>query len=83
MTNFSIPEVNLLKNSSTLAVSVPINLSIKLSFVFENGPRKLSLWTRYEPGLSEWRRSNFYETVRVALCSYSIRTTLGVKKVIS
>ena len=29
MTNASIPEVNMLKNSSTLAVSVPINLSIK------------------------------------------------------
>ena len=29
MTNVSIPEVNMLKNSSTLAVSVPINLSIK------------------------------------------------------
>ena len=29
----SIPEVNMLKNSSTLAVSVPINLSVKLGFV--------------------------------------------------
>ena len=32
----SIPEVNMLKNSSTLAVSVPINLSIKLGFVSVN-----------------------------------------------
>ena len=36
-TNVSIPEVNTLKNISTLAVSVPINLSIKLSFVSVNG----------------------------------------------
>ena len=40
MTNVSVPEVNKLKNSSTLAVSVPINLSIKLSFVSVNGPRE-------------------------------------------
>ena len=30
----------MLKNSSTLAVSVPINLSIKLGFVSVNGPRE-------------------------------------------
>ena len=37
-----IPEVYMLKNSSTLAVglSVPINLSIKLGFVSVNGPRE-------------------------------------------
>ena len=40
VTNVSIPEVNMLKNSSTLAVSVPINLSIKLSFVCVNGNRE-------------------------------------------
>ena len=40
MTNASIPEVNMLKNSSTLAVSVSINLSIKLGFVSVNGPRE-------------------------------------------
>ena len=40
MTNVSILEVNMLKNSSTLAVSVPINLSIKLGFVSVNGPRE-------------------------------------------
>ena len=40
MTNVSIPEVNMLKNSPTLAVSVPINLSIKLGFVSVNGPRE-------------------------------------------
>ena len=40
MTNFSIPEVNMLKNSSTLAESVPINLSIKLCFVCVNGPKE-------------------------------------------
>ena len=33
MTNVIIPEVNMLKNSSTFAVSVLINLSIKLGFV--------------------------------------------------
>ena len=38
MTNVSIPEVNMLKNSSTLAVSVPINISIILGFVPVNGP---------------------------------------------
>ena len=40
MTNFSVPEVNMLKNSSTLAVSVPINVYIKLCFVSVNGPRE-------------------------------------------
>ena len=40
MTKVSIPEQNMLKNSSTLAVSVPINLSIKLGFVSANGPRE-------------------------------------------
>ena len=40
MTNVSITEVNMLKNSSTLAVSVPINISIKLGFVSVNGPRE-------------------------------------------
>ena len=37
MKNISIPEVNMLKNSSTPVVSVPINLSIKLGFVSVNG----------------------------------------------
>ena len=41
MTNVSIPEVNVLKNSSTLAVSVPINHSVKLDFVSANGPREM------------------------------------------
>ena len=36
MKNVSIPEVNVLKNSSTLAV--PINLTFKLGFVSVNGP---------------------------------------------
>ena len=40
MTNVSIPGVNMLKNSSTLAVSVPINLSIKLVFASVNGPKE-------------------------------------------
>ena len=40
MTNVSVPEVNMLKNSSTLAVSIPINHSIKLGFVPVNGPRE-------------------------------------------
>ena len=39
MTKVSIPEMNMSKNNSTLAVSVPLNLSIKLG--------KLTLWTRY------------------------------------
>ena len=40
MINVSIPEVNMLENSSTLAVSVPIILSIKLGFVSVNGRRE-------------------------------------------
>ena len=40
MTVIPVPEVNMLKNSPTLAVSVTINMSIKLSFVSVNGPRK-------------------------------------------
>ena len=40
ITNVSIPEVNMLKNSSVLAVSVSINHSIKLVFVSINGPRE-------------------------------------------
>ena len=47
ITNASIPEVNMLKNCSILAVSAPINISVKLGFVSVNGFRKLSLWTRY------------------------------------
>ena len=47
ITNISIPGVNMLKNSSTLPVSVPINLFIKLGCVSLNGPWKLTLWTRY------------------------------------
>ena len=39
MTNVSVSEVNMLKNSSKLAVSVPINLSIKFVFVSVKGPR--------------------------------------------
>ena len=40
MKNALIPKVNMLKNSSTLAVSVPINLSIKLGFVSLNDHRE-------------------------------------------
>ena len=40
MENVSIPVVNKLKNSPTLAVSVPINISIKLGFVSVNGHRE-------------------------------------------
>ena len=39
MTNISIPEVNMLKYSSKLNVSLEINISIKLGFVSVNGPR--------------------------------------------
>ena len=35
--NFSIPEVDMLQNTSALAVSVPINISIKLCFDSVNG----------------------------------------------
>ena len=40
ITNVSFPEMNVLKNSATLAVSVPINLSIKFGFVSVSGPRE-------------------------------------------
>ena len=40
MTNVLIPQVNMLENSSILAVSVPINPSIKLGFVSVNGLRE-------------------------------------------
>ena len=40
MTNVLILEVNILKNSATLAVSVPINIFIKFGFVSVNGPRE-------------------------------------------
>ena len=40
VTKVSFPEVNMLKNSSTLAVSIPINLSIALGFISVNGPRE-------------------------------------------
>ena len=40
MANVSISEVDMLKNSSTFAVSVPVNYSIKLDFVSVNGPRE-------------------------------------------
>ena len=39
-TNVSIREMSMLKNSSTLAVSVTINLFIKFGFVSVNGPRE-------------------------------------------
>ena len=37
MRNVSIPELNILKNIPTLAVSVPINISLKLCFVSLRG----------------------------------------------
>ena len=43
MTNVSIPEMDMLKNSATLAVSVPISISIKLNFVSVNEPRETYL----------------------------------------
>ena len=47
MTNFPILKVNTLKNNWTLAVSVPVNLSVKLDFVSVSDPGKFTLWTRY------------------------------------
>ena len=40
MKNVAILVANMLKNSSTHAISVPINLSIKLDFVSVNSPRE-------------------------------------------
>ena len=40
MTDVSVPVVNIMKNSSTLAVSVAINVSIKLGFVSVNDSRE-------------------------------------------
>ena len=45
MIDVSIPEVNKLKNSSTFAVSVLINL-FSLNWVLYTAPGKLTLWTR-------------------------------------
>ena len=59
VTNISIPEANMLKNSSTLAVSVQINLSIKLGFVDPSGQVVITLATgseirRFNPGRGRW-----------------------------
>ena len=43
ITNVSIPEVSMLKYSSTLAVSVPINLSINWGLFLYTTPGKLTL----------------------------------------
>ena len=40
MTNVSVPEANMLKSSSTLTVSVTMNLFIKFGFVSVKGPRE-------------------------------------------
>ena len=40
MTNILIPEVNMLKNSSTLAGCIAINISIELGFISVNGTRE-------------------------------------------
>ena len=40
MINVSISELNMLKNSSIFAISVSINISIKLDFVSVNVPRE-------------------------------------------
>ena len=40
MTQVSVPEVHMLKNSSRLAVCVPINVYIKLDFVSVNVSRE-------------------------------------------
>ena len=40
MTDVSFPEVSILKNSSTLAVSVTINLFTKLGFVSVHDPKE-------------------------------------------
>ena len=64
MTNFSIPEVNMLKNSSTLAVSFSINLSINLSFVFVNHP-----WKTY-----------FVDAPRILHCDHDILLTIDFRE---
>ena len=50
MKNVSIPEVNMLNNSSTLAVSVPINLSIKFGFCLCKRPQGNLLCVKTERG---------------------------------
>ena len=62
MTNVAIPEMNMLKNSSTLAVSVPINLPIKLGFVYVHSPNEsyfvdaLSIdWFQSQAALLQYR----------------------------
>ena len=53
MTYVIVPEVNMLKNSSTHAISVPINISIKLRFVSVNDRRE----TYFEDALRTYRRN--------------------------
>ena len=45
----------MLKNSSTLAVSVAINLSIKLRFVSINGPRETYFVDASWRSMTAWR----------------------------
>ena len=62
--NVSIPEVNMLKNSSTLSVSVTINLIIKLDFVPVNGPRE----TYFVDVLLTVHQTYFSTEIRVHRC---------------
>ena len=72
MINVSIPEVNMLKNSSTLAVSAPINLSIKLGLVSVNYPRK----TYFIDELCSSREKVHYISTILILATRAVRSPL-------
>ena len=61
MTIVSITKMNVSKNRSTLAVSVPINLSIKLDFVSVNGARETYFVYTVEMGRK--KHSSYFKTV--------------------
>ena len=70
--NVSITEVNMLKNSSTLAVSVQINLSIKLGFSSVNGPRETYFVDQLRISIASGQRRLFWvRRGRVYVCSAS------------
>ena len=64
ITSVSISKVNMLKNSSTVAVCVPINIPIKLGFVSVNGPRE----TYFVDVLHTWE-------LYIALTMYYLKST--------
>ena len=69
MTNVSIPEVNMLKNSSTLAVSVSINLCIKLDSVFVKGLRETYFVFALHISVAVSTFLDAHYTLHISVCS--------------